>query len=105
MFSKLVFRRSFVSSTRSCAWDVAKTNDGRALVVTMNSNPVNCINTQFNNEFADALTVMERERLPVVLTSASLKTFCAGLDLRWIVGGAILFLFFVVCVVLSLRFV
>lgn len=30
---------------------------------------------------------MEKEKMPVVLTSASAKTFSAGLDLRWIMAN------------------
>lgn len=80
--------RRFLSSSARLRqpWRVTASHDGRALVVAMNSNAVNCINERFNKDFADALDVIERQPLPVVLTSASETTFCAGLDLRWMLG-------------------
>ena len=62
-------------------------NGRKALVVTMNSNKVNAINPAMLDDFEKALSHLERQPLPVVLTGEpGNSVMCAGLDLVALFG-------------------
>jgi enoyl-CoA hydratase len=81
--------------SRSKSWDIKPyTYNGdkeAALIVTMNSNPVNSINPQYIQDMHDTIATLNRDYAhmkyaPVLLTSHSSRTFSAGLDLQYVTG-------------------
>lgn len=70
------------ANNENLKWTITETDYG-ALEVTMNSNPVNCLNEEFFEDLLQLCIRLESypPHLPVVLKSASNKIFSAGLDL------------------------
>eukprot|EP01089_Gocevia_fonbrunei_P022742 TRINITY_DN9313_c0_g1_i2.p1 TRINITY_DN9313_c0_g1~~TRINITY_DN9313_c0_g1_i2.p1 ORF type:complete len:117 (-),score=5.97 TRINITY_DN9313_c0_g1_i2:327-677(-) len=67
-------------------WEL--TVKGNIVVVKMNSNSVNCINERFIEDATRCIHELKTNILyknkSVVITSASEKAFCAGLDLTYL---------------------
>eukprot|EP01091_Cochliopodium_minus_P000396 TRINITY_DN10375_c0_g1_i1.p1 TRINITY_DN10375_c0_g1~~TRINITY_DN10375_c0_g1_i1.p1 ORF type:complete len:267 (+),score=29.25 TRINITY_DN10375_c0_g1_i1:34-801(+) len=65
-------------------WNIRLVED--VIIIGMNSNAVNCFNTQFLNDFKNMINIITTEEkykdLPLVFTSEAPKAFSAGLDLK-----------------------
>jgi enoyl-CoA hydratase len=90
LFRSVTQTKFFFSQIRNKSWDIKPyvyNNEDAALIVTMNSNPVNSINPQYMQDMRDTIDTLNRDygdlkHAPVLLQSHSARTFSAGLDLH-----------------------
>lgn len=78
-------------SVKRNIWNIAPLENEKkptALLITMNSNPVNVLNPKFFTDLNETLDQIEKEyspHVPLLLSStANNKTFSAGLDLQYV---------------------